>query len=106
MCAAAVDALEEFRATEGRKLYDFFVGKIKNLGALLDGIEPYETERVPKIRARIEEQLSRLDSIEIDKGRLEQEMIFYIEKLDVTEEKTRLRTLSRLFPRHNGRASR
>ena len=39
-CAAAVDALEEFRATEGRKLYDFFVGKIKNLGALLDGIEP------------------------------------------------------------------
>ena len=91
-CAAAVDALEEFRATEGRKLYDFFVGKIKNLGALLDGIEPYETERVPKIRALIEEQLSRLDSIEIDKGRLEQEMIFYIEKLDVTEEKTRLRT--------------
>ena len=52
---------------------------------------------MPKIRARIEEQLSRLDSIEIDKGRLEQEMIFYIEKLDVTEEKTRLRTLSAYF---------
>lgn len=91
-CADAVDALEEFRASEGCKLYDFFVGKIKNIGTLLERIEPYEAERVPKIRARLEEQLTRLDSIEIDKGRLEQEMIFYIEKLDVTEEKTRLRT--------------
>lgn len=91
-CADAVDALEEFRTSEGCKLYDFFVGKIRNIGALLQRIEPYEAERVPKIRARLEEQLTRLDSIEIDKGRLEQEMIFYIEKLDVTEEKIRLRT--------------
>lgn len=87
----AVKALVEFRKAEGRKLYGFFVEKIENIGKLLEQITPYEEERVPKIKARLEEQLSRLDSIEYDHGRLEQELIFYIEKLDVTEEKTRLR---------------
>lgn len=87
----AADALTEFRISEGRKLYDFFVSKIENISALLQSITPYEEERVPKIKARLEEQLTRLTSIEFDKGRLEQELIFYIEKLDVTEEKTRLR---------------
>ena len=88
---AAADALVDFRISEGRKLYDFFVSKISNISSLLEEIDPYEKERVPRIRERLEEQLSRLSSIEYDKGRLEQELIFYIEKLDVTEEKTRLR---------------
>lgn len=88
---AAVAALSEFRQTEGRKLYLFFREKIAALYKLLEDIERYEQERVPKIKARLNEQLSKLDSIEFDQGRLEQEMIFYIEKLDVTEEKTRLR---------------
>ncbi len=88
---AAADALVDFRMSEGRKLYDFFLKKIDNISALLDRVEPFEKERVPKIKAKLEEQLARLSSVEYDSGRLEQELIFYIEKLDVTEEKTRLR---------------
>lgn len=88
----AADALMDFRKTEGAKLYRFFITKIENIRSLLESVEPYETERVPKIRQRLEEQLGRLDSIEFDKGRLEQELIFYIEKLDVNEEKLRLRS--------------
>lgn len=87
----AVWHLDEFRIQEGRKLYDFFISKIRAIEGLLDGIAPFEEERVPRIKARLEEQLSRLTSIEYDAGRLEQEMIFYIEKLDVNEEKLRLR---------------
>lgn len=87
----AISALSSFRLAEGRKLYAFFCSKIEALKALLVEVEPCEAERVPKIKSRLEEQLRRLDSVEYDRGRLEQEMIFYIEKLDVTEEKTRLR---------------
>ncbi|MBD5298817.1 MAG: YicC family protein [Bacteroides sp.] len=88
----AVAALTDFRRREGRKLYSFFVEKINRIGELLKEVEPYEAERVPKIKERLEDQLSRLTSIEYDSGRLEQEMIFYIEKLDVNEEKLRLAT--------------
>lgn len=91
-CEAALAEINSFRTQEGRKLYDFFVKKIENIRSLLADIEPYEAERIPKIRARLEDQLARLTSIEYDKGRLEQEMIFYIEKLDVNEEKLRLRS--------------
>ncbi len=91
-CGDAIATLREFRLQEGRKLYDFFRSKIENIGSLLVEIEPYEAERVPKIKMRLEEQLERLSSIEYDAGRLEQEMIFYIEKLDVNEEKLRLRS--------------
>ncbi len=101
----ATDALVEFRAAEGRKLFDFFVGKIENISGLLSQIDPFEEERVPKIRARLEEQLSKLTSIEYDRGRLEQEMIFYLEKLDVTEEKTRLRAHLNYFLETMGNAS-
>ena len=88
----ALDAIEAFRLAEGRKLYKFFQQKIAALFGLLEEVVKFEEERVPKIKARLMDQLERLDSIEYDKGRLEQEMIFYIEKLDVTEEKTRLRS--------------
>lgn len=87
----AADALIKFRVAEGRKLYDFLISKISAISSLLSEVEPFEQERVPRIRQRLEEQLVRLSSIEFDKGRLEQELIFYIEKLDVTEEKTRLK---------------
>lgn len=86
----ALDAIVAFRLAEGKKLYKFFLSKIESLFALLEEVKIYEVQRVPKIKARLEEQLGRLDSIEYDKGRLEQELIFYIEKLDVTEEETRL----------------
>lgn len=88
----AVDALCESRLLEGRRLYGFFIEKIRNISELLDSIDPFENERVAKVKARLVEQLSRMDSIEYDAGRLEQEMIFYIEKLDVNEEKQRLRS--------------
>ncbi len=91
-CNEAIDSLIEFRRREGRKLYSFFIEKIGKIRQLLDEVSPLEEERVPKIRDRLEEQLSRLSSIEYDRGRLEQELIFYIEKLDVTEEKLRLAT--------------
>jgi len=91
-CNEAIDSLIEFRRREGRKLYYFFIEKIGKIRQLLDEVSPLEEERVPKIRERLEEQLSRLSSIEYDRGRLEQELIFYIEKLDVTEEKLRLAT--------------
>lgn len=88
----ALDALVDFRRREGKKLYTFFVEKIRMIASLLKEIDPFEAERVPKIRERLEEQLGRLASVEYDRGRLEQEMIFYIEKLDVNEEKLRLST--------------
>lgn len=91
-CDEATARLTEFRATEGRKLYTFFEEKANNIAGLLSRVEPFEKERVVKIKERLESQLSRLNTIEYDKGRLEQELIFYIEKLDVTEEKTRLRS--------------
>ncbi len=86
----AVVHLREFRIQEGKKLYMFFREKLEAIDMLLRSIEPYEKERVPKIKARLEDQLARLTSIEYDAGRLEQELIFYIEKLDVNEEKQRL----------------
>ena len=89
---AALGELNAFRRREGARLYRFFCEKIANIRSLLAEVDPYEASRVPKIRARLEEQLQHLDSIDYDKGRLEQELIFYIEKLDVSEEKLRLRT--------------
>lgn len=87
----AVDCLMNYRATEGRKLRDFFATRIERISALLDEVPRYETERLVKIRSRIEEGLASIPKVDYDKGRLEQEMIFYIEKLDITEEKQRLR---------------
>ena len=91
-CEAAAKSLIEFRAQEGEKLYHFFKQKIENISHLLKEVEPFEESRVAKIKSRLEEQLGRLTSIEFEPGRLEQEMIFYIEKLDVSEEKLRLRS--------------
>lgn len=89
-CADAIKTLNEFRAQEGNRLESFFVEKIANIRSLLGNIDEFENGRVPKIRKRLEEQLEKLEGIDYDRGRLEQELIFYIEKLDVTEEKTRL----------------
>ncbi|MDE5839828.1 MAG: DUF1732 domain-containing protein, partial [Muribaculaceae bacterium] len=91
-CEEAAQKLTDFRETEGRKLYTFFQDKTGNIARLLEKVEPFEKERVIKIRERLETQLSRLNTIEYDKGRLEQELIFYFEKLDGTEEKLRLRS--------------
>lgn len=87
----AVDDLIEFRQKEGESLKKVFLQKIENIRNLLVQVEPYEKERVEKIKTRILENLSSLKQVEIDKNRFEQEMIYYIEKLDVNEEKNRLR---------------
>ena len=86
----AVAALTAHRRAEGKKLETFFAARIEAIRELLESVEPYEKERVAKIRSRIEDSLSKIPVAEYDKGRLEQEMIFYIEKLDVNEEKQRL----------------
>ncbi len=86
----ALDSLVEYRRAEGKRLEEFFTTRIERISALLAEVPRYETQRVTRIRARIEESLSRIPQVEYDKGRLEQEMIFYIEKLDINEEKQRL----------------
>lgn len=86
----ALQALVEFRKQEGAALYNKFSEKLDNIGSLLASIEPYEKSRVEKIRSRIVEGLKSILEIEYDKNRLEQELIYYIEKLDINEEKQRL----------------
>ena len=86
----ALNALVEFRKQEGIALQKKFIEKIDNISALLTSIEPYEKSRIEKIRARIIEGLNTIPEIDYDQNRLEQELIYYIEKLDISEEKQRL----------------
>ncbi|MDR0537880.1 MAG: YicC family protein [Tannerellaceae bacterium] len=87
---SAISRLKEFRVQEGQMLYNFFVLKINTLKEQIKEIEKYEGERIEKIKTRIMENLEKVASLDYDKNRFEQEMIYYIEKLDVNEEKTRL----------------
>ena len=82
--------LTDFRCQEGAALQKKFEEKLDNIARLLSEIEPYEKSRTEKIRQRLEEGLQSIPNVEYDRGRLEQEMIFYIEKLDISEEKQRL----------------
>ena len=81
---------EAFRQQEGAALQKKFGEKIDNIEALLKSIEPYEKSRVEKIRTRIVDGLNSIPEVDYDKNRLEQELIYYIEKLDISEEKQRL----------------
>lgn len=86
----AINALVDYRKAEGVALEKKFREKISNISALLASVEPYEKERVAKIKERM--RTSMLDAVgkNYDENRFEQEMIFYIEKLDISEEKQRL----------------
>jgi len=86
----AVQHLVDFRTQEGAALEKKFGEKIDNIEQLMASIEPYEKARVEKIRSRIVEGLKQIPGAEYDKNRLEQELIYYIEKLDISEEKQRL----------------
>ncbi len=86
----ALNAITAFRIQEGAALERKFTEKIDNIAALLDSIEPYEKSRVEKIKGRIVEGLKAIPEADYDKNRLEQELIYYIEKLDISEEKQRL----------------
>ena len=87
----AIDELVNFRTQEGDALYKKFSEKVDNIELLLKSIEPYESARVEKIKQRIIDNLEKFVGIEYDNNRLEQEMIYYIEKLDINEEKQRLK---------------
>ena len=86
----AIQHLVDFRIQEGAALEKKFAEKIDNIEQLMGSIEPYEKSRVEKIRSRIVEGLKQIPEAEYDKNRLEQELIYYIEKLDISEEKQRL----------------
>ena len=87
----ALEAVSAFRRQEGGMLEDVLRQSIKNIRALLLKVDIPEQERIQQIRQKIEEGLKKLSIDGYDRGRLEQEMIYYIEKLDINEEKNRLR---------------
>ncbi|MCW3804684.1 YicC/YloC family endoribonuclease [Plebeiibacterium marinum] len=87
----AIECLNEFRNQEGKHLNTDIINRIENIRKLASQTESFENERIERIRERILDQLNELkEKINVDKNRFEQEMIFYLEKLDVTEEKVRL----------------
>ena len=93
----AVNRLVDFRKQEGAALYLKFTEKVDNIERYLGEIEPYENGRVEKIRQRLTDRLAELKGVDYDKNRLEQELIYYIEKLDISEEKQRLTNHLRYF---------
>lgn len=86
----ATDDLISFRVQEGEMIKNILSEKINNIRTLLISIEPFESERIEKVKSRIYDNLTQLENVDYDNNRFEQEMIFYMERLDVNEEKTRL----------------
>ena len=96
----AIKTFKAFRLQEGKALENMFNDKLDAILDLLAQVEPLEKERIEKIRARIEDNLRLLSEEtqqQTDRNRLEQEMIYYLEKLDITEEKVRLRNHIKYF---------
>ena len=93
----AIKHLCDFRIQEGAMLQKLFEQKIANIATLLKEVEKYEGERIEKIKARIMDNLQKIAEKDYDKNRFEQEMIYYIEKLDITEEKVRLQNHCNYF---------
>lgn len=90
---SAADDLTKFREQEGNAMAVDIEKRVKLINNLVEEIVPFEEDRIKRIRQKIEKELAELkDSITIDNDRLEQELIFYLEKLDITEEKVRLNT--------------
>jgi uncharacterized protein (TIGR00255 family) len=88
--AKALKAFSEFREQEGAMLEKIFTNKIQNIGNLLREIEKYEPERIDHVKRKIQDAIKKLELTNYDENRFEQEMIYYIEKLDINEEKARL----------------
>lgn len=95
--AQAIEALLNFRQQEGQALEHDLLARVDNIGNLLTQVEPYEAQRTQTIRQRLTDALAAQPELRPDNDRLEQELIFYIEKLDITEEKVRLRNHCRYF---------
>lgn len=94
---ATVDQMDSFRRDEGAQLAKDFAARVTAIVDLLKRIEPFEQQRLDKIRARINGNLKEVLGIDIDQNRFEQELLFYLEKLDITEEKVRLETHCNYF---------
>ena len=92
----ALDRICDYRAAEGKSLYADITAKVRNIQEFIPQIEAFETERVSAVRERLMSRLAEL-SAAADQNRLEQEMIYYIEKLDINEEKVRLRQHCKYF---------
>jgi uncharacterized protein (TIGR00255 family) len=90
MIKEALIGFNDYRITEGAILEKDFTERINIIGALLKEVEAYEIERCNKIKTKLISKLKELSIEEINENRLEQEMIYYLEKLDITEEKVRL----------------
>ncbi len=86
----ALDEVIAFRRQEGEMLHKVCRKRVENISTLLEEVNQPESERIPAIRQRLEDALEKLNPDAIERGRLEQELIFYIEKLDINEEKDRL----------------
>ena len=98
MINTAIDELDKFRIQEGKTLRDDFLKRVNLILSYLDKVEPLEKNRINIIKERILQRFEELKTtIEVDKNRLEQELIYYIEKLDITEEKVRLRNHCKYF---------
>lgn len=93
----AIVHLSNFRMQEGDMLQKLFEQKIASIASLLKDVDKYELERIDKIKTRLTENLKKISEVEYDKNRFEQELIYYIEKLDINEEKDRLENHLRYF---------
>ena len=108
LLVVALKQLQDFRRSEGAILEKDFVLRIKNIQALLSQVETLDIERLAAIRNRMEKAIEEIKD-RVDENRFEQELIFYLEKLDITEEKVRLANHLNYFlttleePQSNGR---
>ena len=92
----AIDKLDAFRKQEGAILIADLLRRVETIEQMRNEIIPFEAARTEAVRQRIREGIEKL-GVEVDNNRLEQEMIFYIEKLDITEEKVRLENHCKYF---------
>ena len=92
----AIDALNQFRLDEGKVLEKYLTLNLNNILELLTQVVPFEKERIETIKERFNKRLEEVN-VDIDQNRFEQELIFYLEKLDITEEKVRLKNHCEYF---------
>lgn len=88
----AIENLLDFRLDEGKKLEDDITSRVNTLAKLLVELAPFAKERIEKVKKSLADKLAEIDSKNIDEARFEQELIYYLEKQDITEEQVRLDT--------------
>ncbi len=94
----AISRCDHSRAQEGRKLESDFVQRIRLIETYLGQVDPFESDRIEKIKTKFKKDLSEdFDAQRIDENRFEQEVIYYLEKIDITEEKVRLKNHCEYF---------